>query len=187
VPASPAYADGPHVIRGFKRVGLDQTSHLGFALCERVRRDRELTGCSAYFIRRLASETMAEHFSRGGKSFLRLREVLEHRTLAGAEVGRHLWNVAKGYRTVGLTLARRASEMFRPRYVLAFRTVLETTPRPDSRVTLAPARDRMGVPCVRGLAHQRQRSPRARAASAGGSRGDRKQGTRDPGRGSGHR
>jgi choline dehydrogenase-like flavoprotein len=149
VPASPAYADGPHVIRGFKRVGLDQTSHLGFALCERVRRDRELTGCSAYFIRRLASETMAEHFSRGGKSFLRLREVLEHRTLAGAEVGRHLWNVAKGYRTVGLTLARRASEMFRPRYVLAFRTVLETTPRPDSRVTLAPARDRMGVPCVR--------------------------------------
>lgn len=149
IPAAPQHADGPHVIRSFKRAGLDQTSHVGFALSEPVRRDRELTGCSGYFIRRLASETTPDHFSRGGKSFLRLREVLEHRTLAGAEVGRHLWNAAKGYRAVGLTLARRVSEVFRPRYVFAFRTVLETTPRPDSRVTLAPTSDRLGVPCVR--------------------------------------
>jgi choline dehydrogenase-like flavoprotein len=149
VPASPQYADGPHVIRSFKRVGLDQTAHVGFALTEGVRRERELTGCSGYFIRRLASLSAPAHFSRGGKSLLRLGEALEHRTLAGAEAGRHLWHVAKGCRTVGLTLARRASEVLRPRYVLAFRTVLETTPRPDSRVTLAPTRDRLDVPCVR--------------------------------------
>jgi choline dehydrogenase-like flavoprotein len=122
---------------------------LGFVLNERIRRDEELTGCSAYFIRRLASETAPEHFSRGGKSRLRLGEFFEHRTLAGAEIGRHLRNVLKGHREVGLTLARRASEMIRPRHVLAFRTVLETTPRPDSRVTLASARDRLGVPRVR--------------------------------------
>jgi choline dehydrogenase-like flavoprotein len=148
-PASPRHADGPHVIRSFKRAGLHQTSHLGFVLNERIRRDEELTGCSAYFIRRLASETAPEHFSRGGKSRLRLGEFFEHRTLAGAEIGRHLRNVLKGHREVGLTLARRASEMIRPRHVLAFRTVLETTPRPDSRVTLASARDRLGVPRVR--------------------------------------
>jgi hypothetical protein len=175
-PASPQHADGPHVIRSFKRAGVDQRSHVGFALSERVRRDQGLTGCSAYFIRRLASETAPEHFSRGGKSRLRLGEVLEHRTLAGAEVGRHLWTVAKGYREVGLTLARRAAEVFRPRYVLAFRTVLETTPRPDSRVTLAPRRYRLDVPCVRVDWRIDESDRRARPASAGGGRGDRKQG-----------
>ena len=108
VPASPRHADGPHVIQNFKRAGLDQTSHVGFVLNERVRRDEELTGCSAYFIRRLVSETAPEHFSRAGKSRLRLAEFLEHRTLAGAEVGVHLRQVASGYRSVGLTLARRA-------------------------------------------------------------------------------
>ncbi len=149
VPAIPAHADGPHVIRSFKRVGLEQKFHLSFALREPIRRDEALTGCSAYFIRRLASETAPEHFSPAGKSRLRLAEVLEHRVLAGAEVGRHLRQVAKGYREVGLTLARRASEVIRPKTVLAFRTVLETTPRPDSRVTLGTARDRLGVPVPR--------------------------------------
>jgi choline dehydrogenase-like flavoprotein len=148
-PASPQHADGPRVIRTFKRVGLDQKAHVGFALNERVRREEQLTGCSAYFIRRLASETAPEHFSRAGKSRLRLGELLEHRTLAGAEVGRHLWRVAKGYRDVGLTLARRAAEVIRPSYVLALRTILEPTPRPDSRITLGTARDRLGMPVVR--------------------------------------
>ena len=149
VPSAPHHADGPHVIRSFKRVGLDQKSHLGFALNERIRRDQALTGCSAYFIRRLASETAPEHFSPGGKSRLRLAECLEHRVLRGAEIGRHLRQVAKGYRKVGLTLARRACEVIRPNHVLAFRTVLETTPRADSRVTLGTARDRLGVPVPR--------------------------------------
>ena len=149
VPASARHADGPHVIRSFKRVGLDQRSHVGYVLSERVRRDEELTGCSAYFLRRLASATAPEHFSRGGKSWLRLGELLQHRTLTGAEVGQHLWNVAKGCREVGLTLGRRALEVIRPRHVLALRIILETTPRPDSRVTLAPARDRLGMPLVK--------------------------------------
>lgn len=148
VPAAPQYADGPHVIRSYRHAGLDQTSHVGFVLNERIRRDEELTGCSAYFIRCLASEATPEYFSRGGKSRLRLAEFLEHRTLRGAGGSRHLWNVAKGYREVGLTLARRASEVIWPRHVLAFRTILETTPRPDSRVTLSTARDRLGTPCV---------------------------------------
>jgi choline dehydrogenase-like flavoprotein len=149
VPASPRHADGPHVIQSFKLAGVDQRSHVGFVLNERVRHDEDLTGCSAYFIRRLVSETAPEHFSRAGKSRLRLAEFLEHRILAGAEVGAHLRHVASGYRSVGLTLARRAFEVIRPRHVLALRTILETTPRPDSRVTITPARDRLGVPRVR--------------------------------------
>ena len=148
-PASQQHADGPHVIQSFKRAGFGQKCHIGFVLSERVRRDEQLTGCSAYFIRRLASETAPEYFSRGGKSRLRLAEFLEHRTSTGADLGSHLCTVAKGWREVGVTLARRASEVIRPRHVLAIRTVLETGPRPDSRVTVTTARDRLGMPCVR--------------------------------------
>ena len=148
-PSAQQHADGPHVIQSFKRVGVSQKCHVGFVLSERVRCDEGLTGCSAYFIRRLASETAPEYFSRGGKSRLRLTEFLEHRTSRGADLGRHLGNVAKDWREVGVTLGRRASEVIRPRHLLAFRTVLETAPRPDSRVTLAPAHDRLGMPCVR--------------------------------------
>jgi choline dehydrogenase-like flavoprotein len=148
-PAAARHADGPHVIRSYKRAGLDQKSHVGFALKEHIRRDEALNGCSAYFIRLLASETAPEQFSAGGKSRQRLAELLEHRTLRGAGIGRHLRNIAKGYRAVGLTLARRASDLIRPRHVLAFRTILETTPRPDSRVILTTARDRLGMPTVR--------------------------------------
>jgi choline dehydrogenase-like flavoprotein len=148
-PASQQHADGPHVIQSFKRVGIGQKCHVGFVLSERVRFDEELTGCSAYFIRRLASETAPEYFSRGGKSRLRLTEFFEHRASTGADLGRHLCNVAKDWREVGVTLGRRASEVIRPKHLLAFRTVLETAPRPDSRVTLAPAHDRVGMPRAR--------------------------------------
>lgn len=148
-PTAPEHADGPHVIRSFKRAGFDQKSHVGFVLNEAIRRDEQLVGCSAYFIRRLASETTPEYFSQGGKSRLRLGEILEHRTWRGADVGLHLRRVAENYREVGLTLARRALEVIRPTHVLAFRTILETTPCPDSRVTLSTTRDRLGLPRVR--------------------------------------
>ena len=149
VPASPSYAAGAHVIRSFKNAGLDQKSHVGFALNERVRCEEQVTGCSAYFIRSLASEAAPEHFSRGGKARQRLVEFLAHRALPGADVGHHLWRMTRGSRDVALTLARRTLEVVRPRHVLAFRTVLETTPRPDSRVTLTTTRDRLGVPRAR--------------------------------------
>jgi choline dehydrogenase-like flavoprotein len=149
VPASPTYAAGAHVIHSFKNAGLDQTSHVGFALNERVRREEEVTGCSAYFIRSLASEAAPEHFSRGGKSRQRLAEFLAHRALPGADIGHHLWHMARGSRDVALTLSRRMLELVRPRHVLAFRTVLETMPRADSRVTLTSTRDRLGVPRAR--------------------------------------
>lgn len=149
VPDSPEHADGAHVIRSFKGAGVTQKFHAGFVLREAIRREERLTGCSAYFIRRLASETAPEHFGTGGKSWLRLQEFFDHRTWAGAEVGGHLRRMVRGHREVGRTLVRRAGEVVRPQRVLAFRTILETTPCADSRVTLGATPDRLGVPRVR--------------------------------------
>jgi choline dehydrogenase-like flavoprotein len=148
VPADQAHAKGLHVIGSFKRVGWEQRAHLGFALAEPVLRQERLNGCSAYFIRRFHSETAPEYFSPGGKSFDHLREFLTDK-VPDKQIGRHLRNVALGYREVGTTLVRRAVDLVRPKRCLALRIIPEATPRPDSRITLSDQRDELGMPRVR--------------------------------------
>jgi len=147
-PADPAHARGLHVIETFKRAGSEQRAHVGFALAERILRQERLNGCVAYFIRRFHAETAPEYFSRGGKALAHLREFLTDK-VPDRQIGRHLRNVAQGYREVGITLARRTGDLLRPRRCLALRTIVEATPRPDSRVTLSDQRDELGMPQVR--------------------------------------
>jgi choline dehydrogenase-like flavoprotein len=147
-PADPAHARGLHVIDTFKRVGWEQRAHLGFALAEPVLRRERLNGCAAYFIRRFHSETAPEYFSPGGKSLAHLRDFLTDK-VPDKRVGHHLRNVARGYREVGITLARRTADVVRPKQCLALRIVVEATPRPDSRITLSDERDELGMPRVR--------------------------------------
>ncbi|MGH6918680.1 MAG: GMC oxidoreductase, partial [Geminicoccaceae bacterium] len=147
-PADPAHAQGLHVIESFKRVGWVQRAHLGFALAEDVLRRERLNGCSAYFIRRLHSETAPEYFSPGGKSLAHLRDFLTDQ-VPNKQLGRHLKDLALGYREVGITLARRAADLVRPRRCLALRIIPEATPHPDSRVTLSDQRDELGMLRVR--------------------------------------
>ncbi|MGH6899688.1 MAG: FAD-dependent oxidoreductase [Geminicoccaceae bacterium] len=144
----PGHDRGLHVIETFKRVGWEQRAHLGYALAESVLRRERLNGCSAYFIRRFHSETAPEYFSPGGKSFAHLREVLTDK-VPDKQIGRHLRNVALGYRDVGITLARRAADLVRPKRCLALRIIPEATPRRVSRVTLSDQRDELGMPRVR--------------------------------------
>jgi choline dehydrogenase-like flavoprotein len=147
-PADPADARGLHVIDSFKRVGWEQRAHLGFALAEGVLRRERLNGCSAYFIRRLRSETAPEYFSPGGKSLAHLRDFLIDK-VPDKQLGRHLANLALGCREVGITLARRAADLVRPKQCLALRIIPEATPRPDSRVMLSDERDELEMPRVR--------------------------------------
>jgi choline dehydrogenase-like flavoprotein len=136
------------VIESFKRVGWEQRAHLGFALAEGVLRQERLNGCSVYFIRRLHSETATEYFSPGGRSLAHLRDFLTDK-VPDKQLASHLKHLARGYREVGITLARRAADLVRPRRCLALRIIPEATPNPDSRVTLAAARDELGMPRVR--------------------------------------
>ena len=46
------------------------------------------------------------------------------------------------------TFAKRAREIVQPQHLLALRTVVETTPRPDSRVLLDSRTDALGQPCA---------------------------------------
>ncbi len=148
VPSDARASDGHHVIRTFKRVGWEQTFHTGFALTEAVQREEALSGCVAYFIRRLASETTADYYNPGNRARNRLRDAWRFRSTRDVAVARDLLTMAGNAGGVLRTYARRAREIVRPRHLLALRTVVETTPRPDSRVLLDKRTDALGQPCA---------------------------------------
>jgi len=171
-PADPALADGHHVIRTFKRVGWEQQFHSGFTLSEAAQQREGLSGAVAYFIRRLASETTPDYYFRGIRARNRLRDAWRFRTSADVAVGRDVAIMLSDLVGVTRTLAKRAVEIVRPRRLMALRTVVETTPRADSRVLLDREVDALGQPRAmvdwrvsqsdrRGLDHLRRTLARA--------------------------
>jgi choline dehydrogenase-like flavoprotein len=65
------------------------------------------------------------------------------------KLGTHIYNVLRRLDTIAINLGRQAVELAYPRPLLSLRAVLESTPNPDSRVTLAEKRDHFGMPRVR--------------------------------------
>ncbi len=114
-----------------------------------MRRAERLNGAAIYFVRRPAYKTAPEYFSKGGRSFIHLIDVLRHHELPDRHLARHLLNIAAGAGDVAVSLRRQFIELVRPRPRLALRAVLETTPNPASRVTLGSRRDHFGMPRVR--------------------------------------
>ncbi len=148
VPADARAGDGHHVIRTFKRVGWEQTCHSGFTLSEAVQQGEALSGCVAYFIRRLASETTPDYYNPGNRARNRLRDAWRFRSTQDVAVGRDLMTMAGNAGDVLRTYTKRAAEIVRPKHLLALRTVVETTPRPDSRVLLDTRTDALGQHCA---------------------------------------
>jgi choline dehydrogenase-like flavoprotein len=99
-------------------------------------------------VRRPSYKSTPEYFSRGGKSFAHVVDVLRHHELPNRDFGREVLNALRGYRDVGRTLGRQIRELARPRPLLALRAVIEATPNRESRVRLGPARDHFGMPRV---------------------------------------
>ena len=148
-PATAGYDRSYYVIESYDCVGREQKINAAFALSERIRRDECLNGAALYFVRRPAYKTSPEYFSKGGRSFIHLIDVLRRHELSDGNLGRHLRNIAAGAREVAVSLSRQLIELARPRPRLALRAVIETTPNPASRVTLGSRRDHFGMPQVR--------------------------------------
>jgi choline dehydrogenase-like flavoprotein len=137
-----------NVIEGYEKVGLKQPAHAALALPERTIRAEGLNDCAVYFVRRPNYKIQPAYFTDGVKSLTQLADVLKGHDLLDRSVSRHLLNVAVGLPAVGTTFARRLTELVRPRPRLSLKTVVETTPNPESRVTLGERRDALGMPRV---------------------------------------
>ena len=138
-----------YTIEDYALVGKEQKANAAFALNEQTLREEGINNCVLYFVRRPNYKTRPEYFSVGGKSFAHLVDVLRHQEIPDQHFGRHIKNAIGGLRDVGVSLARQAAELAKPQPRLGLRAVLETTPQPNSRVTLGDRRDHFGVPRVR--------------------------------------
>jgi choline dehydrogenase-like flavoprotein len=89
------------------------------------------------------------YLSRGGTSLIHLVDALTHRDLADGRLARHLGQAARGARE-GMRLVREhLGALAHQEPALAVRVTCESTPDPESRVTLGDRRDRFGMPRVR--------------------------------------
>jgi len=148
-PSESAYDRSLHVIEDYQRVGWAQPAHAALALPAHTIRTEQLNDCAVYFIRRPGFKTHPDYFNTAVQSGTRLIDMLRREDPPDGHVGQHLANVARGAPSVGRSFFRQVAERVRPRPRLALRTALETTPNPDSRVTLGERRDPFGMPRVR--------------------------------------
>lgn len=148
-PSRPELDASLHVIEDYARVGWEQRAHAALALPEDTIRREQLNDCAVYFIRRPNYKTQPAYFRPGMQSLARLADTARREDLPDGRLGGHLRNIVTGLPDISRVFARRMVETVRPRPRLALRTALETTPNPDSRVTLGAERDRFGVPKVR--------------------------------------
>jgi choline dehydrogenase-like flavoprotein len=148
-PSRPELDGTLHVIEDYARVGWEQRAHAALALPEKTIRDEQLNDCAVYFIRRPNYKIQPSFFTPAMQSLNRIADTVRGEDLPDGRLGDHLRNVAGGLPSIARVLSGRVTEGVRPRPRLALRTALETTPNPDSRVTLGRRRDRFGLPCVR--------------------------------------
>ncbi len=148
-PAEPRITSSLYVLEDYERVGPEQPANAAFALSERTRREEQLNGASIFLVRRADYKVRAEYFSTGGRSFNMLVDVLRHRDLPDGRMFMHLRNAIGGAGNIATTIGRLIAQRFRPQPRLGLRAVIETSPNPDSRVTLGHAKDRFGMPRVR--------------------------------------
>ena len=147
-PIDPRFNRSLYVIQDFERVGSEQCANAAFGLAEQKLREEQLNGASLYLVRRPDYKVQADYFSTGGRSFNRLVDILRHRDLPDGSTLMHLRNTLGAFPDVASTIGRQVTQLIRPRPRLALRAVIETSPNPDSRVTLGNAKDRFGMPRV---------------------------------------
>jgi choline dehydrogenase-like flavoprotein len=147
-PVDPRFNRSLYVIQDFERVGSEQCANAAFGLAEQKMREEQLNGASVYLVRRPDYKVQAEYFSTGGRSFNRLIDILRHRDLPDGGTLMHLRNTLGAFPDIASTIGRQVTQLIRPRPRLALRAVIETSPNPESRVTLGNAKDRFGMPRV---------------------------------------
>jgi len=148
-PAEPRFASSLYVIEDYERAGREQRAHAAFGLSERQQREEQLNGASVYLVRRADYKVRAEYFSTGGRSFNMLVDVLRHRDLPDGRMSMHLRNTLGAAGDIATTIGRQITQQVRPQPRPGLRATIETSPNPDSRVTLGHAKDRFGLPRVR--------------------------------------
>lgn len=135
---------GPHIVERFSDLAVHPGAIAAYALSARQIRDEGLNGAAAFFMHRAAFQLGPDYDGPGGEAITHFAEILrrerypDRATAAmGGELLRHVPAVAR-------LLLGQAAHVVQPQTRVALRMQIETSPRADSRVTLAASRDRLG-------------------------------------------
>lgn len=143
-PDDPAHDRGWHIIETFEAAAADQGAHAVFTLKEDIRRKENLPGCVGYFMRREAWQLGRDYVAPGGRALVHMAEVARGSLVADKDIGAHAFNLVRSSPSAVRTLAGWAGAAFASRPKAALRICLESTPNPDSRVTLGDDLDALG-------------------------------------------
>lgn len=144
-PSAPAFSRNFFTIEDYDRMGSEQKVLAALAVKENLLRERGVNGAAIFFERRPDYKTQPSYFTLPGRSFTHMMNILTHNDVPNRDFGRHLWRIMQGVDVVGRNLFRQVKERTKPCPRLGLRTILETTPNPDSRVTLTDRRDSLGM------------------------------------------
>ncbi len=150
-PSHPGQMRNLHVIEDYERMGRGRPSLATLALPEEVLQAEGLTRCAAFFVVRPGHKTRPSYFSRGRQALNALAERVRGADVPDRPMTRMMADVLTGLPDVSRSFLSEAAERLRPRARprLALRVMVESTPNPESRVTLGPQRDRLGMPRIR--------------------------------------
>ena len=145
-PGTPATAESLHVIDDYERVARERGAHAVFTLSESIRRDEELNGCVGYFIHREPWQMKASYYQPGGQAVTHAAEVLRRERVADVDLLTSAGNLLSDAPGAVSTLWNALNPRRVRQPCLALRMCVETTPNPDSRITLTKIGTRSGCP-----------------------------------------
>ena len=115
-----------------------------FTFTEQLQRAEQLVACAVRpVLLHPTYATREEFYSTGPKSARRIVDAVREMRMPHRPAA-ELMNVVRGAREIGLLFAQRLAESFSRATPIALRTVVEATPDPDFRVSLADKRDLLG-------------------------------------------
>jgi choline dehydrogenase-like flavoprotein len=143
-PAAETMECGPHIVKRFADLAGDAGAIAAYALSERTLRDEGLNGAAAFFMHRAAFQLTPDYDGPGGQAVTHFAEILRGERYPDRETAAMVGAVFRHAPSVLRLVLGYAAHILRPQTRIALRMQIEASPRSDSRVTLAAARDRLG-------------------------------------------
>jgi len=135
-----------HTLEGYEDLALSEYKVATLEFPRETLQREQLVNVGVSFLRRPAFKTTRAYNSSGVRSLNALREAAQTAIPTGPRWSWHLGRVLRGTPDILRSQLEHVRALFTQENVLALRSTLEHAPNPDSRIRLAPARDRLGLP-----------------------------------------
>ena len=143
-PAEPLVAKGPHIVEDYAELRKGAKAITAYSVSEATRRREGLNGAAAFFRKVRAHRHHPDRFSPGGTASAYFAEVARGKMFLDRSAPARAYDLLRDAPAAARLYLRRMMQPYRPEHRLSLQMQIEVSPRPDSRVTLAETKDRLG-------------------------------------------